>query len=67
MYIWKALKIIVMSIAAFPGLPFLTAWVGINPVFHRSQTEGKFTKDVLYLFCNIKMQCLVPCILHKYL
>lgn len=67
MYIWKALKIIVASIAAFPRLPFLTAWVEINSVFHRSQTEGKLTKEILCVFCNIKMQCLVPCVPRKYL
>lgn len=47
---WKAFELIVMSTAAFPGLPFLTAWVDINPAFQEvviplfcKQTEGKLT------------------------
>lgn len=39
-----------MSTTAFPGLPFLTAWVDLNPVFQEvvipvfcKLTEGKLT------------------------
>jgi len=38
---------------AITGLPFLTVWVDISPVFHHSQTEGKLTKEVHHEFCNI--------------
>lgn len=47
---WKAFQMIVMGTAAFPGPPFLTAGVDINPVFQEvvipvfcKQTEGKLT------------------------
>lgn len=47
---WKAFKLIVMSSAAFPGLPSLPAWLDINPAFQDAvipvfckQTEGKLT------------------------
>lgn len=37
----------VVSIVVFPGLPFLAAWIDINPTFRHSQTKGKWTKCIL--------------------